>query len=253
MGVIINAVLDKIFGKIGGDNPAISTVDKTTASRKSEIEAIKNAEQSQVLVSTISQKRKFKPTVAAVPGKDGVKSISKIQQFAVSANLSGGIKGGLTQQQVNDLKVRPFTEQELEDIKKLNARRNKSKDTGKFFLKQSGEEVVLAKREQEAIAKGTFAPGSFVNGKLFANPKFGAPSNDPNNLTSKERAEIRANQIKNAAIAKERNARGRRIQEKLDSSGTTQQQAVLAKGAVLRGGNRLNARALARLQEKGLI
>lgn len=251
----IDSILDKIFGKVGGSQ--VSTVDKQTAREGSEQTAIKNSVDQQLLISTIAQKRKFKPTITSVPGKEGISGIRKVQQFAVSANLSGGIKGGLTTQQVNDIRAKPFTEQELEDIKKLNARRGKSFGTAKFSLKDSGEEVVFQKRQQEAISKSNltsrFGSGAFFKGKLFANPKFGAPSSDPRNLSAAEREEVRQNKIRNARVRIERNVRGQRIQANLDVTGVTQSQAALARGGILRGGNTLNARALAKLQEKGLI
>lgn len=274
MGVIIDAVLDKIFGKVGGGNQSISTVDKVTASKKSELEAIKAAGDTQLVTATIASKRKFQPTVTSVPGKEGVQSPTSISQFAVSANLSGGIKGGLTQDQIDEIRKRPFTTQELKDIENLRIRRNKSKGTAKFDLKDDPEEVIFKKREQEAIAKGVIGQEKFLDGKLFAKPGFAGfiktgqgkltqgqkqrlqqirKNIDPKNFSQAEIEEVQRNIIKNKQVAARRDREGAAIQEELNRKGITQSEAVLSKGAVLRGGNTLNARALAKLREQGLI
>jgi len=106
-------------------------------------------------------------------------TLRKLTSFAGTgvAQFSGGIVGGLSAQQLGDIRSREFTSTEQSDIKALELRRTSAIERGiSPNIKLSGEELVLRKREQEALSKQLlterFGSQTFVNGKLFAKAGF---------------------------------------------------------------------------------
>jgi len=71
--------------------------------------------------------------------------------FTVTTNSSAGKGFGLKQNEVDNIRKQPFTVQEKKDIIALQNRLNR-KDPAIQKLKDSPEEVIFKKREQEAIA-----------------------------------------------------------------------------------------------------
>lgn len=144
-----------------------------------------------------------------------------------------------------------FSQTELDDIKKLNARRDKSKGTLKFDKKLSGEDLVIAKQLE--------AKRGDIYGN-FANPNFDLGL--PNTATQKDRdfmikqsQEHRMQQQKaeqNKINAQRQTEQGKQLQKQIGTSTEEQQKNLLKSGIKLNTGA-LSPRALAKLREKGLI
>lgn len=175
-----------------------------------------------------------------------------------AAQFSDGSIGILSEADVFRLEKQGLSKQDISDIEALDARRQRFIDAGgNPNIKRTGKELVIAKRLQAELAKQSltarFGKGTFFEGKLFGNPNFGKPSDDPRNLSVAERNEIKANIIKNKRIARARDEAGKRIAAELRAKNLTDKQAARLKGANIIGGNQLNDRARAKLRERGLI
>jgi len=261
------------------------TVPVSAGSRKT----VTNVEEQDVLRTTITSKRKFDPssdkpkikTVFNNPKQGGVLA-SQVGQI-VGANLSieSGIefgKGnfGLNQLEITQIRGAKFTEQEKQDIANLRIRFDR-KSVSAQKVSDQPEEVVLKKREQEAIAKkvlqSKFGAGAFTTvkevftpsgfsltggkptqEKLFAKPNFifGGVSESEFLRQRAEKADEVNRLAENARIAEQQIATGRAISSMIVSTGQTQKEFLLTRGIALRG-SALNERALAKLQARGLI
>jgi hypothetical protein len=216
-----------------------------------------------ILQTSVSSKRNslqgketIRTGIITDPNRAEARLLTQVGAKGVSQFSDGSI-GILSEQQRQEIANREFTKQELEDIKKLDARRQSAIERGiNPNIKRSGRELVLAKREQEALSKQfltkRFGAGTFFKGKLFANPNFGAPSNDPRNLSKAERAEIERNKILNALRRDEQLRSGSRLRADIQKSGLTDKAFLKAKGINLNTSN-LSPRALGRLRELGLL
>jgi len=244
---------------------------------------------SNVLRTSVAQKRKFSPqadkepiqTVFNNPKQGGVLD-SQIGQI-VGSNLSisrttdfGTGKFGLTQKEITTIRSREFTDQEKQDIANLTLRFNR-KSVSAQKVSDSPEELIFKKREQEALAKKLiqnqlgagsfttveqkFTPAGFsltggkpTQEKLFAKPNFifGGVSEEVFLSQRREKAEEFARIQEVQRLQKERTEKGEVILAGISASGETQREFLLSRGIALRGSS-LNARALARLQERGLI
>jgi len=83
----------------------------------------------------------------------------------VTTNSSAGKGFTLRQSEVDNIRKQPFTDQEKKDIIALQNRLNR-KDPSIQKLKDSPQEVIFKKREQEAIARKTIGVGKFVSQNL---------------------------------------------------------------------------------------
>jgi len=126
----------------------------------------------------VVERRKF-GTGITTREKASADTLRKLTSFSGTgvAQFSGGIVGSLSEQQLGDIRSRGFTAGELADIKALELRRSSAIERGiNPNLKLSGAELVLRKREQEALSKQLlterFGSGTFVDGKLFAKEGF---------------------------------------------------------------------------------
>jgi len=125
---------------------------------------INSIESENILRTNVADKRKFAPlgeqppiqTFFNNPKEGGVLASQRGQ--IVGANLSiqsgqqfGNAQFGLNQNEINEIRGKDFTDQELQDIANLQARFNR-KSASAQRVSDSPEEIVLKKREQEAIA-----------------------------------------------------------------------------------------------------
>lgn len=175
---------------------------------------------------------------------------------------------GLNTGAVRELRAQPFTKQELIDIQNLTTRFN-AKSSASKRVSDSPTEIIFKKREQEAIAKSILGGSKFITsrgavtrggniiepkGGLFANPNFalGGKTIDEFNQQQAEKALITAKIEENRVLAEQRTKTGNQILSTIQKSALTQKQFLLKAGIALHGGE-LNARAIARLRERGLI
>jgi len=183
---------------------------------------------------------------------------------------------GLNQKEVTKLRGQSFTEQEKQDISRLRLRFER-KSVSAQKVSDDPEEIIFKKREQEAIAKKVLesqvGAGSFVTveqaftpagfsltggkptqQKLFAKPNFifGGVSEQEFQTQRREKNEQLARISEVQRQQKERSEKGEVLLAGISASGSTQREFLMQRGIALRGSN-LNARALARLQERGLI
>jgi len=128
--------------------------------------------------SPVVERRKFGTgiTTREAASADTLRKLTSFSGSGV-AQFSGGLIGSLSEQQLGDIRSREFTTQEQEDIKALELRRTRAISRGiNPNLKLSGAELILRKREQEALSKQLlterFGSQTFVNGKLFAKEGF---------------------------------------------------------------------------------
>lgn len=175
---------------------------------------------------------------------------------------------GLNTGAVKELRSQPFTKQELIDIQNLTTRFN-SKSSASQRVSDSPTEIIFKKREQEAIAKQILGGSNFIisrgattrggsiiadKGGLFGKTNFalGGKTLDEFNLQQAEKALITRKQEENRALAEQRESTGNQILSTIQKSGFNQKQFLLNSGIALRGQD-LNAKAIAKLRERGLI
>ena len=213
--------------------------------------------------------------------KQGVVLASQVGQI-VGANLSSEFKFGkgkdfvLNPLEIQNIAGAKFTEQEKQDIANLRIRFDR-KSVSAQKVSDQPEEIILKKREQEAIAKkvlqSKFGAGAFTTvkevftpagfsltggkptqEKLFAKPNFifGGVSEGEFLRKRAEKADEFARLQENKRLAEQQIETGRAISSMIVSTGLTQKEFLLTRGIALRG-SALNERALAKLQARGLI
>ena len=186
----------------------------------------------------------------------------------VSTNSSAGLGFSLKQSEVDNIRKQPFTTQEKADIVALQNRFNR-KDPATQKLKDSPEEVIFKKREQEAIARKTLGTNNFVfsggqrtrsgavieqKGGLFGKANFALGGVTPAQF-QKQQEEKQQQQAKieqNKILQEQRQKSGTAILSTIAKSSLNQKEFLQKRGINLNTGN-LNAKALARLAERGLI
>ncbi len=260
------------------------TIPVSSGSRRT----VSNIENQDVLRTSIRAKQKFNPeadkpkiqTVFNNPKQGGVLA-GQVGQI-VGANLSSEFKfGQATQFVLNPLEIQnirgaKFTEQEKQDIANLRIRFDR-KSVSAQKVSDQPEEIILKKREQEAISKkvlqSKFGAGAFTTvkevftpsgfsltggkptqEKLFAKPNFifGGVSEAEFLRQRAEKANEFARLQENKRLAEQQIETGRAISSMIVSTGLTQKEFLLTRGIALRG-SALNERALAKLQARGLI
>ncbi len=189
----------------------------------------------------------------------------------VTSNSSDGIGFGLKQNEVDNIRKQPFTQQEKEDIVALQNRLNR-KDPSVQKLKDSPQEVIFKKREQDAIARkrvqlqtgGQFifsggqrtASGAVIEqkGGLFGKTNFALGGKTPAEFQAQQKDKVlqQAKIAQNALLNEQREKSGQMILSTITKSSMNQKEFLRGQGINLQGGN-LNAKALARLQERGLL
>jgi len=259
------------------------TVPISAGSRRT----VENIEVQGIIRTSVADKRKFNPQQEKPPiqviftnTKQGGVLSSNTGQI-VGANVTGSFgfgdatktTFGLNALEIQQIRERALTEQEIQDIDKLKIRFQR-KSVSAQRVSDSPEEIVFKKREQDAISRkvieSRFGAGSFViqggkvaerfglvrstQSKLFAKPNFifGGVSEE---VFLKQRAQKRDqfNRLKeNRRKAEEETARGKVITAQLIETGQSQREFLLTRGIALRGGV-LNERALGKLQARGLI
>ena len=261
------------------------TIPISAGSRKT----VSDVEAQDILRTAVTTKRKFDPsadkpkikTVFNNPRAGGVLQ-SQVGQI-VGANLSiakqvefGKGQFGLNALEITQIRGAKFTEQEKQDIANLRIRFDR-KSVSAQKVSDQPEEIILKKREQEAIAKkvlqSKFGAGAFTTvkevftpagfsltggkptqEKLFAKPNFifGGFSESEFLKQRAEKADEFARLQENKRLAEQQIATGRAISSMIVSTGLTQKEFLLTRGIALRG-SALNERALAKLQARGLI
>jgi len=234
-----------------------------------------------IIRQPIASKRKFNPladkpqiqTVFNNPREGGVLASQKGQ--IVGANLSiqsgqefGKANFGLNQSEVDKIRSKDFTDQEKQDIANLTLRFNRKSVSAKQ-ASDSPEEIIMKKREQEAIAKKLLGTQNFVRsggvftrggafieekGGLFGKSNFALGGKTPAEFEEqqKEKALQEAKQRENAILRQQRAETGEQIISTIKKSGLNQKQFFRERGVNLIGGNVLNAQALAKLRERGI-
>lgn len=269
--------------------PTIESGEGTVPIASGSQRTVNDIEVQTVVRTNVVNKHKFSPfaeqppiqTIFNNPKQGG--NLSQQRGTIVGTNLSltktsqfGTGKFGLSEQEITTIRSQDFTDQERQDIANLTLRFNR-KTVSAQKVSDSPEEIIFKKREQEALAKRlleanlgvgsfttvpeTFTPAGFsltggkpTQAKLFAKPNFifGGVSEEVFLEQRREKAEEFARIQENARLQQERQRRGEVIEIGIAQSGETQREFLLSRGIKLTG-SALNAKALARLQEKGLI
>jgi len=241
---------------------------------------VNSIESKNIIRTNVADKRKFAPlgeqppiqTVFNNPREGGVLATQTGQ--IVGANLSiqsgqqfGTAQFGLDQDEISRIRADDFTDQEKQDIANLTLRFNR-KSASAQKVSDAPEEIVFKKREQEAIARKVLASqgGSFtfsggvrtrsgnvidVKGGLFGKENFALGGKTPAEFEQqqKEKAEIEFKLQENKVLRKQRIETGEQIISTIKKSGLNQKQFFQERGIALRGGNTLNAIALAKVQQ----
>jgi len=278
---------DKKFGT--AVIPTIESGEGTVPIASGSQRTVSNINDQDILRTSVADKRKFSPQADKEPIKtffnnpiQGGNLDTQTGQI-VGSNISienttkfGQGKFGLTQQEITTIRNKDFTDQERQDIANLTLRFNR-KSVSAQQVSDSPTEIIFKKREQEELAKKVikdqlgagsfttveevFTPAGFsltggkpTQQKLFAKPNFifGGVSKEEFFRQRKEKMEETSRIQEVNRLQAERTERGDVILRGISASGTTQREFLLSRGIALRG-SELNARALARLQERGLI
>jgi len=279
--------IDKKTGTIV--TPSLQSGAGTVPIASGSSRTINDIAQQNILRTTVADKRKFSPQADKEPirtffnnPKQGGNLDSQIGQI-VGSNLSiskstsfGQGQFTLSQAEITQLRNKEFTDQEKQDVANLTLRFNR-KSVSAQKVSDSPEEIVFKKREQEALAKklirNQLGAGSFTTveqkftprgfsltggkptqEKLFAKPNFifGGVSEEVFLQQRREKLETLSRVQEVARQQKERQEKGEVLLAGISASGQTQREFLLGRGIALRG-SALNARALAKLQEQGLI
>lgn len=260
-------------GEVTVDNLQNNPTIPTKQGSQTTIATIRGAE---IIRTDIASKRKFdqgsskpmiKTTFFDLKSGGSDPQIGTTKTTNVSANFSNGAQfGTLTSKQVGDIRAQPFTDQELIDIDNLTARLSRKSDATKK-LKDTPEEVIFKKREQEALAKQVLGGSNFVfsggqstrsgnvietKGGLFGKSNFalGGVTPEQFRIQQEEKQAIATKQAQNALLSIQREKTGQQILQTIQKSGKNQKDFLRGAGISLNGGD-LNAKAIAKLQERG--
>ena len=275
---------ETIQGKQKGTSviPELQTGTGTVPISAGSQKTVTSIENEQIIRTDIANKRKFNPatekpqiqTVFNNPKEGGV--LASQQGQIVGANLSiqsgqefGTGQFGLNQSEISTIRRQDFTDQEKQDIANLTLRFNR-KSVSSQKVSDSPEEIVMKKREQEAIAKKVLGSNNFVRsggqvtrggfvieekGGLFGKSNFALGGKTPAEFEQqqKDKAQQEAKTKENAILRQQRTETGEQILSTINKSGLNQKQFLRQNAGVnLIGGNQLNAQALAKLRERGI-
>ena len=181
--------------------PSIPKIQETLTTTQSGGVALANTKSSGVLTGTIQSKRRFQNPIterfevqaSLLPEVQRSSNLRLVNGTliigaptkALTRNLTGkgtaqtssGSVAILSEAKRAEVRDRALTKVQVEDVKKLDARRKRAIDRGiNPNIKLSGSELVLRKAEQEEISKNLlrdrFGGQTFVGGKLFAKAGF---------------------------------------------------------------------------------
>jgi len=192
-----SAFIEGVKGKIGTGKVSVPT----SQSGKGDvpIKAGSQAAVSDILsvkasTAPVVERRKF-GTGITTREKASADTLRKLTGFSGSgvAQFSTGQVAQLTVKELGDIRTRTLTDVEKSDIKALELRRTRAIERGiKPSLKLRGAELVLRKREQEALSKklltAKFGGQTFVGGKLFAKAGFASGGLTPELIRQRELA-----------------------------------------------------------------
>jgi len=234
-----------------------------------------------ILRTDVANKRKFtpmadKPPIQLVfnnPKEGGVLATQKGQIVGSNLSIQSGQefgKGqfGLSQVEVTAIRKQDFTDQEKQDIANLTLRFNR-KSASSRKVSDAPEEVIMKKREQEAIAKkvlgeqnfvrsgGVFTSGgSFIESKggLFGKSNFALGGKTPAEFEQQQKEKaIQVQKIReNKILNQQRIETGEQIVQTIKKSGLNTKQFLRQSGINLNTAN-ISPKALARLRERGLL
>ncbi|MBA7492246.1 hypothetical protein ES702_02795 [subsurface metagenome] len=205
-----------------------------------------------IIRTNITSKQKLNQT-SSKPQIRTTFSNTKSGEIGELSNLKRDIPANVTTEKPPKLSKNDLTAQEREDLVKLTAR-FKRKTPAQQKVSASPLEIIGIKRAEEVKAKGVF------NSKSVANPNFdlGLPSDA---TQSDRQLAIRQSQAQqgvklkieqNKILNQQREKTGQQLLSTIAKSGLNQKQFLRESGVNLNTGN-LNAKALARLRERGLI
>jgi len=279
--------LTKAFGLSGsdlaGENQQASSGEVTTDSLQSNPSipipqgsqtTVAVIQSEQILRTDIRSKQKTNQTASKPMIKtvfDNPKEGGSEPQAGVLLTSNNSLKNtilGLNTVQTKAIRAQPFTIQEQRDITALTARFN-SKSSLSQRVSDSPQEIIFKKREQEAIARQILGGSNFVTSQggttrggavipsvtsLFGKANFalGGKTLAEFNKDQALKIEIDKKRAENLALSKQRESTGNQIIQTISKSGFNQKQFLLNAGIALRGQD-LNAKAIARLREMGLI
>jgi len=245
---------------------------------------VQSIEVEDILRTNVADKRKFAPfgdkqkiqTVFNNPREGGV--LASQEGTIVGANLSiqsgqefGTGQFGLSQDEVSKIRAQDFTDQEKQDIANLSLRFNR-KSISSQQVSDAPEEIIMKKREQEAVAKKilsatggrqVFSGGVFTRGGTFIETKGGlfgkanfalggvTPATFKQQQEDKARQEAKTEE--NRILRQQRQESGEQVLSTIKKSGLNQRQFLRQQGINVQGSTPLNLEALGRLRERGLI
>ncbi len=243
-------------GELGSEIPAGSanTVSAIAGSKITQVD---------IATKTALALQRFKSRDSKIPSSI---EFFRLQQANQLSNISTGAKIQLADLELQSALNKPFSALDKSDIAALDLRREQSGFSGR---KLSGSDVVLQKRLEEVKAKRILGAGNFVfsggirtrtgelidkKGGLFGSTNFalGGVSVETFLKQQADRSIIDANRAAGQARADANLGIGNILIQEIESSGQSQKDFLLAAGINLQGSD-LNARALGRLQEQGLL
>jgi len=239
-----------------------SEIPSGSASAVSQIAGSKIT-QVDIATKTALSLQRFKSRDSKIPSSI---EFFRLQQANQLSNISTGQKITLSELELQGALTKPFSALDKRDIAALDLRRQQSDFSGR---KLSGSDVVLQKRLEAAKATKVLGAENFVfsggvktrsgalietKGGLFGSPDFalGGVSQATFLQQQADKSIIDANRAANQARADANIGIGNILIQEIESSGQSQKDFLLASGINLTGSD-LNARALGRLQEQGLI
>lgn len=194
-----SAFLEGVKGKIGTGE--VSVPQTQSGAGAVIIKAGSQAAVSEILsvkksTAPVIERRKF-GTGITTRERASAETLRKLTTFSGSgvAQFSDSSVSALSSEQLADIRRRTLTKTEEADVKALELRRTRAISRGiRPSLKLSGAELILRKREQEALSKmlltSRFGGQTFIGGKLFAKAGFASGGLTPALRAERARAAL---------------------------------------------------------------
>lgn len=228
---------------------------------------VNSIEEENILRTNVADKRKFAPlgnqppiqTVFNNPIEGGVLASQRGVIVGESLSIQSGQQFGtadfgLTKTEISNIRSEDFTDQEKLDIARLTLRFNR-KSVSAQKVSDAPEEIIMKKREQEAIARKILVAqgGSFtfsggvrtragniidVKGGLFGKANFALGGKTPEEFQAQqnEKAQIEAKLLENKILNQQRKESGEQVISTIAKSALTQKQFFRERGIALTGG-----------------
>lgn len=259
--------------------PELQTGEGTVPIASGSLRTVNDIKGEDIIRTDIANKRKFNPatekppiqTVFNNPKEGGVLATQKGQIVGANLSVSSGQQFGtgqfgLNQKEVSNIRSQDFTDQEKQDIANLTLRFNR-KSSSAQNVSDSPEEIIMKKREQEAIAKKVLGSQNFVRsggqvtrggflieekGGLFGKSNFALGGKTPAEFEEqqREKAQIEMKLQENLILKQQRIESGEQVVQTIKKSGLNQKEFFQERGIALRGGNQLSALALGKILER---